>query len=444
MELNFDHLILKPEEVDYIIYHGNCTDGFGCVISAELYRKEVNPEKQIIYYGASYAKPPPDITGKNVLICDFSYKKEEMLNIIKSANKVAVLDHHKTAETELSSIMDKYKVFNMNYSGAYITWKYFHPTKKVPKLIEYIQDNDLWRKQLPNTLEFTAYMFSLPMTIEEYSKLLDDNYIETQVLTQGSGMLRQNISNIENALKHVNLKFTEINNKIYMIGYVNSSVLKSEIGNKIFEKYPYCNFSAVYSIDDLTNSTIFSLRSTYDRTDVSEISKIFGGGGHRNASGMKCNYITNTLPGNVLDNFKSYYLLRNIYTSIITIDEYMPRAVILNSAHHKHALGRYLLQTRCYDITNEQIQECTFILRNLNNNDQNYNSDISIIWNFQGNNKIWCTVIASNDVYNDKKKYNRINQYFSKYDDFIQNDNKINFSCKTNCLIDSLIKIKIE
>lgn len=428
MDLNFNHLNLKPHEVDFIIYHGNCSDGYGCVISAELYRKEKYPEKQIIYYPGIYGKPPPDVKNKNVLICDFSYKKDLMVNIIKNANKYAILDHHKTAENELIDIPNENKVFNMNYSGAYITWKFFHSDKQVPKLIEYIQDNDLWKKQLPNTLEFTAYMFSLPMTIEDYSKLLDDDFIENIVFTQGAGMVKQNLSNIEMSLKHVSIKLMEINNNYYMVGYLNSTILKSELGNKLFDKYPYCDFSAIYSIDDISNSTIFSLRSTNDRTDVSEICKLYGGGGHRNAAGLKCNYLTNIIPGNMIDNYIAYEIIQNIYTENIKINDEDYRAIILNSSQNKYVLGKYLLQIKNKE---QKIQNCTFILRNKNNNEENYDSDISVIWNLQNKNKIKCTIIFSDHLLTNKTKLLKIQNFFSNFEDYENYGNNLIFSCES-------------
>lgn len=433
-ELNYNHLIMKPEEVDYIIYHGGCSDGFGCVVSAEVYKKKNFPDKEIIYYPGSFSKLPPDVTDKNVLVCDFSYKKEIMIDLIKQAKKLIILDHHKTAESELKNIPEENKLFNMDYSGAYITWKYFHPFDQVPKLIEYIQDNDLWRKQLPKTLEFTAYMFSLPMTLEEYNKLLDDEYINKEVFLQGSGMVKQNQSNIDNALRHVAPKFMEIGNKYYFVGHVNSSILKSELGNKLFDKYKYCNFSAIYSINDISNSTLFSLRSTEERTDVSEIAKLFGGGGHRNASGIILPTITNTIPGMILDNNKSYYTLSNIYTEEITIENYNYRAVLLNTSHCKYTLGKFLLQNRyTQNEDGKLIQECTYIMRNLNNNNEDYNCDLAVTWNYDGyNDKIWCTLIFNDELNKNKEKLLNIINIFNNQSDYENKSNKITFSTKSS------------
>lgn len=430
-ELNFDHLIMKPEEVDFIIYHGNCMDGFGCVVSAELYRRDNFPQKQMTYYPASYTKQPPDVTNKNVLICDFSYKKNIMFDIIKTANKVVILDHHKTAENDLAEIKNENKVFNMNFSGSYITWKYFHPLKEVPKLIEYIQDNDIWKKQLPHTLEFTAYLMSLPMTYDEYSKLLDNEFIEKEVFIQGSGMVKQNQMNIDYALMNVAPKFMEIDNKYYFVCHLNSSVLKSEIGNKMLYKFPFSNFSVIYSINDYSNSTMMSLRSSSTRTDVSEIAKYYKGGGHRNASGLNLPYICNSLPGVVLDNNKCYYLLQNIKIKQINYIDHNIKIVLLNTSNCKYTIGKYLLQTR-YIENLVEIQECSHIMRTINNNNDNYNCDMSLTWNQGGNDEIWCTVSFSDQLISDFNKMNCIINSLSKQENYTNKGKKITFSVKNN------------
>ena len=77
------------------------------------------------------------------------------------------------------------------------------------------------------------------------------------------------------------------------------------------DKYQNVNFSAVYSVNG--SRTSFSLRSMDDRTDVSTIATKYGGGGHRNASGI---IVMNSieLPFKLVDNDKLFELLDNIYS----------------------------------------------------------------------------------------------------------------------------------
>ena len=92
--------ILKPEEVNFVIYHYPCSDGLISAFSAWKYFN--NNNNNITYYPAAYHKNPPNVKGKNVLICDFSYDYYVLLDMIKNANKLLIIDHHKTAEEKLN------------------------------------------------------------------------------------------------------------------------------------------------------------------------------------------------------------------------------------------------------------------------------------------------------------------------------------------------------
>ena len=61
--------------------------------------------------------------------------------------------------------------------------------------------------------------------------------------------------------------------------------LTSDAGHLLANGEP---FAACYW--DTPTGRVFSLRSTDDGLDVSEIAKKYGGGGHRNASGFRVAY----------------------------------------------------------------------------------------------------------------------------------------------------------
>ena len=52
------------------IYHGGCDDGFA---AAWCVRAALGDEVE--FYPGVYAKEPPDATGRDVLMVDFSYKR---------------------------------------------------------------------------------------------------------------------------------------------------------------------------------------------------------------------------------------------------------------------------------------------------------------------------------------------------------------------------------
>lgn len=447
-DLDFSQVCMDPSEVDYIIYHSNCSDGFGSALCAYKYfdnlKKNNSEIKQPIFHPGKFGVLPPldEIKDKCILICDFSYKKDNLQKLLSIVKKLLILDHHKTARDDLKDLSDTNKIFTTDHSGAYLTWRFFFRNLPVPPCILYIEDNDIWKKSMPNTNEFTAFMFSLPFTFEAYEKLFDNDYINDEVIPQGIGMVKQNNNIISRSLKYAAPKFIQIGNKYYYVAHLNASELKSELGNKVFNEYPNINFSVIYSHNDYSNSTTYSLRSIDTATDVSEIAKLFGGGGHRNSSGTGVNYVTNNLPSTVIDNYRSYFLLDNIYGKKLVIGNDTYNIVYLNSSHYKHQLAKYLLQTRYTILVGQNIQECVSIMKNrkgihIKNNHENKGNnlpstlecetyDISAIWSYDGfNNCTWFTV-----YYNDPLLKSKLGNQFKTFNNFEEREGTYVFSQK--------------
>lgn len=426
--VDFSKLTLNPNEIDLVIYHGRCSDGFGAALACYMYFKNSNGinanGNKVQYFGASFNKPPPQVAGLNVLICDFSYKKEVMNKLINEAKTLAIIDHHKSAEAELCDIPDQNKVFRMDHSGAFLTWAYVYPKSPMPLLIKYIEDNDIWIKALPHTREITSYIFSLPFEFEEYEKLLDEDFLMNNILQVAIGMQKQNEMYIKDAVSYTTMKFVQIDGMYFFVGCINTSVLKSEIGNQIFNKFDNANFSCCYSFGDDSSFTYASLRSTNDRTDVSKIATKFGGGGHKCASGCSL-YNTHDI-GNVLDIRTMYNLLNNIYVKESNL--LGGNIVYLNCTHLRKQIGKYLLQTRYYDENlSQNVQECCSILRNKLKNQSFYvDCKFSCVWNYDGQqDSTWFSLQLKNE-----EDANSVKELLSNENNFqyIHDDKRIIFS----------------
>lgn len=391
---------LKPQDVDIVIYHNPCNDGFGSRYCAEKYFRTNFPNKQVEYVPMSIGIPPPDnLEGKNVLICDYSYRKDILLELLKKVKNLLIIDHHKSAEKDLKDIDDKHKIFDMKHSGAMLTYYYFFPNQPVPLLIQYIEDRDIWTKKLPNNDHFSSWFHTLDFDYDIYDKYgSDDALLKTMIDTYGKSYSELNDYYVKQACTYVVPKFQRIKDKYYFVGYVNTTVLKSDIGNKIFDTFKHLDFSAVYSINESSDSTSFSLRSTDVHMDVSEVAFSLGGGGHRNASGVNVQYVCNRLPGPVFDNGKLYENICKIYVddlaiNNLTINNELLSVIYLFSSVHKFRLGTYLLQTKYMENrdTNDNntvntdkrpVQECCDIIRQRDNVKEYFNSHIACVLDY--------------------------------------------------------------
>ncbi|AYV79688.1 MAG: DHH family phosphohydrolase [Faunusvirus sp.] len=267
-----------------IIYHKNCSDGFGSAYAAWKVLGDTAD-----YHAAMYNPAPheiPDVTNKTVYLCDFSYTYPVICEMIKKAKSLLILDHHKTSFEALTLLPDKYKIIDQTHSGAWLTWRHFHPDKEVPRLINYIQDRDLWQFKLPNSEHFFARFKAVPFEFKEYDLYMDDKKFDS-LMAEGRIIYEYEQHTIRASLKHAALQLARLpDNKYYIIAYLNSSTLKSELGNELCKRYKMADFAVVYSYDDISNKTFCSLRSTDEQKDVEIVAKMFNGGGHRNASGV--------------------------------------------------------------------------------------------------------------------------------------------------------------
>lgn len=366
--MNFSHLSLKPTEIDMLLYHGDCIDGFTCAFVCYYFLKKNNKKRKISYIACQHQKTPPNVYGKNVLICDFSYKYNILIDMMKNAKNFCILDHHVSAEKDLKNIPNSNKYFDKTHSAAYITWAYFFGEETIPLFVRYVEDNDICARKMPNTKAFTSFIFNLPKTFDIYEKLLDDTYIKNTVIPIGEGMQKQNDMYITDGVKKACMNFMLIDNKLYFIANVNTSIMKSEIGNSIFNTYPNANFSVCYSHNGFTGETYISLRSVDTSTDVEVIASKFGGGGHRNAAGLSI-FGSDTLPGILLDRYQCYNIIQRIKicTHCLIDKETEVNIVYLNTTQHKRHIGAYLLQTRydeLFENESREVSEACSIIRN--------------------------------------------------------------------------------
>eukprot|EP00929_Paragymnodinium_shiwhaense_P080806 TRINITY_DN42163_c0_g1_i1.p1 TRINITY_DN42163_c0_g1~~TRINITY_DN42163_c0_g1_i1.p1 ORF type:complete len:403 (-),score=100.33 TRINITY_DN42163_c0_g1_i1:81-1289(-) len=297
---------VKPSEVDMVLFHGQCPDGFAAAFAAYLKRGDACE-----YIGISHKQKrlPANVDGKVIAILDFSFDTATMAALMQRAKAVIVIDHHATAQEALKDLPEENKVFEMKMSGATLAWDFFHgdTSKPIPLLFRYIEDKDIWRWTLKRSREFSAVQEvelapppagSVPdpkQAFAAWKRIYDGGNRELDALiSRGTSIAAYQDLLVKNQARSAKIRRLKAapDQKAYV---VNASVLPSELGNELAKRGVREGVSYVmvvmYYPDECAGKGQWgvSLRSLFGSdqaaADVSRIAKEFGGGGHRAASG---------------------------------------------------------------------------------------------------------------------------------------------------------------
>ena len=258
------------------IYHGNCADGF---TSAWVVRKALGDG--VDFHAGVYQNEPPDVTGRDVVLVDFSYKRAVLEGMIERAASVLILDHHKTAQADLEGLPGAVTVFDMERAGSRITWDHYFPKEAPPALLLHVEDRDLWRFALRKTREIQASVFAYPYEFKVWDYLMGADL--AQLAVEGEAIERKHFKDIRELVTVVTREFEIGGHRVPVANLPYT--LTSDAGHMLAKDKP---FAGCYW--DTPDGRVFSLRSTDDGMDVGEVAKLYGGGGHKHASGFRVPY----------------------------------------------------------------------------------------------------------------------------------------------------------
>lgn len=260
-----------------VIYHANCTDGF----TAAWCFHHLDPNG-FEFLPASYGQEPPDVTGRQAYLVDFSYPRDKLLQMAEVSKGVIVLDHHKSAEADLANLEHpSLRVyFDMQRSGAGMAWDFLFPNSPRPRFLSFVEDRDLWRFRFDETKASHALLGSVPRTFEVWDQVMLGSPIEqTNALAQGAALVRMVEKQVEDAVRS-SMRRLKIGG--FEVPAANvPGFFASDAGHILGAGEP---FAATYF--DTSERRCFSLRSRPDGVDVSTIAKLYGGGGHKNSAGF--------------------------------------------------------------------------------------------------------------------------------------------------------------
>ncbi|QFT81179.1 DHHA1 domain protein [Roseovarius sp. THAF27] len=294
-----------PYQPNVLMYHDNCDDGFAAAWAVHKKWGDV-----IEFLPSNYGRPLPDFdpSGKDVLIADFSIPPEQCEDVVNRGGRVLMLDHHKTARERLSGLHQVVRPtidnvgrcfdrmtgtwreevlveFDMERSGARMAWDFAFPGNETPELILAVEDRDLWRFNRPDTKLVSMYLRSLDRDFAQWdaaAALYSDD--PDRFLGEARAIKRFYDQRIKAICETAGVQHFFGHDGV-AVTYTCPYDFVSDTCHTLLDMHPDAPFAA--AVIQNREGITYSLRSRDERSDVSEIAKAHGGGGHRNAAGFR-------------------------------------------------------------------------------------------------------------------------------------------------------------
>ena len=266
----------------HVLYHDNCYDGFTAAWSA--YKGLETADEPVTYLAVRHGYSPPELPpGSTVYILDFCYPRDVIERLAERHRTLYIIDHHQTAQADLLGLdLPNVQVtFDMQKSGALLTWEHFWPQVPAPYLVRAVSDRDLWRWEVPGSREVHTYLQSFPFCFAGWDQHAADLELDRdQILEAGRSLVRYRDQQVEQTCQQAGLRTIGG----LAVPCCNATGMWSEVGNRLLELFPQAQFSVSWFLRRDGRVQV-SLRSRAD-FDCSVVARTYGGGGHRQSSGF--------------------------------------------------------------------------------------------------------------------------------------------------------------
>lgn len=330
-----------------VLYHAQCTDGaasmwaawkhFGDTASYIAVGKESKHQSSIL----NKCKK-----AKTIYMCDIMLEPEDIREILKAGTSIYFLDHHisniqkvfghrglgpyrenhepiwfdynwetgnchfvhpdsagnhhghiPVSEANTRSISQLrweyphqvHDYCDLEKSGAGITWDFFHDEPR-PSLIDYIEDFDLWRWELPEGSAIHTYLSQFnwknnKTIIETFEKI--STFSPGQLAALGTPLVEFRDSLVAKNLTNVGRAKVKISrSEQYDVPILNTNNFISETGAKMAVDEP---FAILWYVSKNGNVCVSFRSNENGGVDVQDIAQKIGekGGGHKHAAGTR-------------------------------------------------------------------------------------------------------------------------------------------------------------
>lgn len=262
-----------------IVYHANCVDGFTAAWCA--YQKWGDKAE---YAPFNNLGEKLEVDGRDVTFLDCCPKREQLLSFKARAKSLTVLDHHITNQKDCGDIEGCR--FDLSKSGAMIAAEEYGivtPRNTVPLLVQYVQDQDLWKMEMPSTREIRASIMAEPFSFENWKVLCEEveNSRETKII-EGKAIIKSSQKEMDYLkAKIIPMRFCGYD-QVPVVNMAHGDI--SSMLNEMAKTSP-AGFAVAWH-QAKEGVFKYSLRSC-NSFDCAELaSKEFGAGGHPKAAGF--------------------------------------------------------------------------------------------------------------------------------------------------------------
>lgn len=180
-----------------IVYHADCTDGYGSAFVAWLHYRDradylaIHPNQLA---SLKALETLPQLINRDITLIDVGAPPDVVWALHARCRSVVMLDHHATivdgwAEQGATKTGGAPFVYHLpqkdkgstpsfvrldtRKAGVLLAWEHYFTDSELPRLIAYIDDYDRWALKLPQSLEFNlALRNRMPWSFENWEELL--------------------------------------------------------------------------------------------------------------------------------------------------------------------------------------------------------------------------------------------------------------------------------
>ena len=232
------------------------------------------------------------------IMTDISLPIEEMVKLSK-VTKLTWIDHHISAIKDYKKYVEKHgnfcnAVLDISRSACESTWIYMFPSEKTPQSVELLSMYDIYK----NTDKLYWENYILPFqygmrgrcnSVQTFSdELFWYDELIPKIIDEGISILKFN-------KKQDEMLMSQTSFVLNFYGY-RALCLNAGFSNSLrFESiYDESKHDVMLAFQIAEEGWRFTMYTTKDTVDCSDICKMFGGGGHKKASGFGAKYVTFT------------------------------------------------------------------------------------------------------------------------------------------------------